>query len=163
MDTVVMMCLGKPAVLDWGSILKVGSISCNGLEACTRMHGVFLRGARTSGVGAWLSLTPLNQPSTTVMRFSVSVPVLSLQMAVAPPMVSHAASTRTKLLSCTPVQRRHTRAATHAQSVSQTAWPLQDLCWACSLLHLDSWQQGVRRKHHCAAPTHNKHDAALNV
>mmetsp|Transcript_18102 Transcript_18102/g.45570 ORF Transcript_18102/g.45570 Transcript_18102/m.45570 type:complete len:242 (-) Transcript_18102:610-1335(-) len=33
------------------------------------------------------------------MRFSVSVPVLSEQMAVAPPMVSHADSTRTKLLS----------------------------------------------------------------
>ena len=31
--------------------------------------------------------------------FSVRVPVLSEQMAVAPPMVSHAARTRTKLLS----------------------------------------------------------------
>lgn len=36
---------------------------------------------------------PANQPVTTVMRFSVRVPVLSEQMAVAPPMVSHAAST----------------------------------------------------------------------
>lgn len=36
---------------------------------------------------------PPNQPSVTVILFSVSVPVLSLQMAVAPPMVSQAAST----------------------------------------------------------------------
>lgn len=36
---------------------------------------------------------PANQPVTTVMRFSVSVPVLSEQMAVAPPMVSQAART----------------------------------------------------------------------
>ena len=44
-------------------------------------------------------IRPANQPATTVMRFSVSVPVLSEQMVVAPPMVSHAASTRTKLAS----------------------------------------------------------------
>ena len=43
---------------------------------------------------------PPNHPSVTVILFSVSVPVLSEQIAVAPPMVSHAASTRTKLLSC---------------------------------------------------------------
>lgn len=47
----------------------------------------------SSAAGVWLNILPLNQPSVTVMRFSVSVPVLSLQMAVAPPMVSHAAST----------------------------------------------------------------------
>ena len=35
----------------------------------------------------------------TVIRLSVSVPVLSEQIAVAPPIVSHAAKTRTKLLS----------------------------------------------------------------
>ena len=55
---------------------------------------------RTSFAGAWSSFAPANHPSVTVMRFSVSVPVLSEQMAVAPPIVSHAASTRTKLLSC---------------------------------------------------------------
>ena len=44
-------------------------------------------------------MRPANQPATTVMRFSVSVPVLSEQIVVAPPMVSQAASTRTKLAS----------------------------------------------------------------
>ena len=43
--------------------------------------------------------TPPNQPSTTVMRFSVKVPVLSEQMVVALPMVSHAAKMRMKHLS----------------------------------------------------------------
>mmetsp|Transcript_4769 Transcript_4769/g.13708 ORF Transcript_4769/g.13708 Transcript_4769/m.13708 type:complete len:259 (+) Transcript_4769:3629-4405(+) len=51
------------------------------------------------GSGNVSYLRPENHPSTTVMRFSVSVPVLSEQMADAPPMVSQAASTRTKLLS----------------------------------------------------------------
>jgi hypothetical protein len=36
---------------------------------------------------------------TTVMRFSVSVPVLSEQMFVAPPIVSHASKCLTKFLS----------------------------------------------------------------
>lgn len=54
----------------------------------------------SEGIGRRSYFLPENQPSTTVMRFSVSVPVLSEQMAEAPPMVSHAASTRTKLLSC---------------------------------------------------------------
>jgi len=58
---------------------------------------------RSDGAGSVSYLRPENQPSTTVMRFSVSVPVLSEQMADAPPMVSHAASTRTKLLSCTKI------------------------------------------------------------
>jgi len=43
--------------------------------------------------------TPPRRAATTVIRFSVSVPVLSEQMAVAPPIVSQAARTRTKLLS----------------------------------------------------------------
>ena len=42
---------------------------------------------------------PAMTPAVTVMRFSVSVPVLSLQMVVAPPIVSHAARKRTRLLS----------------------------------------------------------------
>jgi hypothetical protein len=51
------------------------------------------------GSGTLANLTPANHPSVTDILFSVSVPVLSEQMAVAPPMVSQAASTRTKLLS----------------------------------------------------------------
>ena len=46
-----------------------------------------------------MSMDPCSQLWTTVMRFSVRVPVLSLQMSVALPMVSHAASTRIRLLS----------------------------------------------------------------
>ena len=42
---------------------------------------------------------PPSQPCTTVMRFSVRVPVLSLQMSVALPIVSHAASTRIRFWS----------------------------------------------------------------
>ena len=42
---------------------------------------------------------PPSQPCTTVMRFSVSVPVLSEQMSVALPIVSHAASTRIRFWS----------------------------------------------------------------
>ena len=38
--------------------------------------------------------------STTVMRLVVNVPVLSEQIAVAFPIVSHASKWRTKLLSC---------------------------------------------------------------
>ena len=48
------------------------------------------RSAAEGGVG---HIFPANQPVTTVMRFSVRVPVLSEQMAVAPPIVSHAAKT----------------------------------------------------------------------
>ena len=44
-------------------------------------------------------VVPPSQPCTTVMRFSVSVPVLSLQMSVALPIVSHAASTRIRFWS----------------------------------------------------------------
>ena len=51
------------------------------------------------GAGTDAYFLPANQPSTTVIRFSVSVPVLSEQMAVVLPIVSHAESTRTKLLS----------------------------------------------------------------
>ena len=51
------------------------------------------------GAGTDAYFWPANQPSTTVMRFSVSVPVLSEQIAVALPIVSQAESTRTKLLS----------------------------------------------------------------
>lgn len=54
---------------------------------------------RSSALGRSPHIRPANQPETTVMRFSVNVPVLSEQMAVAPPIVSHAANTRTKLLS----------------------------------------------------------------
>ena len=53
----------------------------------------------SASAGGASHMRPANQPATTVMRFSVSVPVLSEQMVVAPPMVSHAASTRTKLAS----------------------------------------------------------------
>ena len=42
---------------------------------------------------------PPSHACTTDMRFSVSVPVLSLQMSVALPIVSHAASTRIKFWS----------------------------------------------------------------
>lgn len=79
--------------------------SANPEAARTKKHGQAAaqrsqRAQRTSVAGAWSSLAPANQPSVTVMRFSVSVPVLSEQIAVAPPIVSQAASTRTKLLSC---------------------------------------------------------------
>jgi hypothetical protein len=43
--------------------------------------------------------SPPNHAFVTVMRFSVNVPVLSEQMSVALPIVSHAANTRIKLLS----------------------------------------------------------------
>mmetsp|Transcript_8941 Transcript_8941/g.29394 ORF Transcript_8941/g.29394 Transcript_8941/m.29394 type:complete len:257 (-) Transcript_8941:1175-1945(-) len=55
-------------------------------------------GAESVG-GIEVSFLPANHPSTTVMRFSVRVPVLSLQICVAPPIVSHAAKKRTRLLS----------------------------------------------------------------
>ena len=42
---------------------------------------------------------PASQACTTVMRLVVNVPVLSLQMFVAPPMASHALSLLTRLLS----------------------------------------------------------------
>jgi hypothetical protein len=44
-------------------------------------------------------MSPPNHAFVTVMRFSVNVPVLSEQMSVALPIVSHAANTRIKLLS----------------------------------------------------------------
>ena len=46
-----------------------------------------------------LTLRPASHECVTVIRFSVSVPVLSLQMSVALPMVSQAASTRIKFWS----------------------------------------------------------------
>ena len=49
---------------------------------------------------SWLMhRTPPNQASVTVILLVVSVPVLSLQMVVAPPIVSQALRCRTRLLS----------------------------------------------------------------
>ena len=48
---------------------------------------------RSEAEGGDDHILPANQPATTVMRFSVNVPVLSEQIAVAPPIVSQAAKT----------------------------------------------------------------------
>ena len=48
-----------------------------------------------SSVGGVVQDSSANQPAVTVIRFSVRVPVLSEQMAVAPPIVSQAANTCT--------------------------------------------------------------------
>ena len=45
------------------------------------------------------NMVSITTPSTTVILFCVSVPVLSLQTVVAPPIVSHASRWRTRLLS----------------------------------------------------------------
>ena len=50
-------------------------------------------GGKSSAVGGEVHILPANQPVTTVIRFSVRVPVLSEQIAVAPPIVSQAAKT----------------------------------------------------------------------
>lgn len=48
---------------------------------------------RSASDGSFDQRSSANQPVNTVMRFSVRVPVLSEQMAVAPPIVSQAAKT----------------------------------------------------------------------
>mmetsp|Transcript_211 Transcript_211/g.230 ORF Transcript_211/g.230 Transcript_211/m.230 type:complete len:214 (+) Transcript_211:727-1368(+) len=75
--------------------------SRNALELTAEFRTKISRavGEISSSFGSRSNIVPANQPSTTVIRFSVRVPVLSEQMAVAPPMVSQAANTRTKLLS----------------------------------------------------------------
>lgn len=70
------------------------------LRALLKAMSLSADSGKSDGAGSLSYFLPENQPSTTVMRFSVRVPVLSEQMAEAPPMVSQAASTRTKLLSC---------------------------------------------------------------
>jgi len=81
---------------------------CARVRACVsvREGGGGWRGAEVAAYHAF----------TTVMREVVRVPVLSEQMVVAPPMVSHALRWRTKFWSCVP--RHHVSARTCVLCVS---------------------------------------------
>jgi hypothetical protein len=68
---------------------SIAAATAKGLAQAKDLHTC----GTSSAAGVVLCTLPPNHPSVTVILFSVSVPVLSLQMAVAPPMVSQAAST----------------------------------------------------------------------
>jgi hypothetical protein len=68
---------------------SIAAATAKGLAQAEDLHTC----GTSSAAGVVLCTLPPNHPSVTVILFSVSVPVLSLQMAVAPPMVSQAAST----------------------------------------------------------------------
>jgi hypothetical protein len=77
----------------------MGCVSMIGVGNTLELRAMFMEmmsvrtGGSSAAEGGLGHCLPANQPVTTVMRFSVRVPVLSEQMAVAPPMVSQAAST----------------------------------------------------------------------